>query len=250
MFDDPVEDIIKILYGPLEGKIYSFMKTKKKITLEDFRANFGNEYNDALDSLKSAEFIKQLERIAPQEPNEQKKPKGKNRITEFFYNDKFDFGFLFNKYKELKRAMEENIKKKENEIYQCLKCGENFNENLAVRNNYKCYKCNQELYRNDKEDLSDIKIKMKEIWEILDKRFKIKLENLNQEIYSDNYNYIKAKFGNEELKDISNKNKNPEFEKDNEPYVLNTLNGLNNSNEEEKLIFYELVEAFSKSKKK
>ena len=40
MFEDPVEDIIKILYGPIHAKIYTIVKTKKKITEPELRSNF------------------------------------------------------------------------------------------------------------------------------------------------------------------------------------------------------------------
>ncbi len=41
------------------------------------------------------------------------------------------------------------------------------------------------------------------------------------------------------------------MEEENEPYISSTLNDLERSNkEEEKLVFYELIEAFNKIKKK
>ena len=61
MKSDPAEDIIKILYGPLEGKIYSIIKSKKKITdagIYSILLNVPKEnINAAIKSLIHEEFI-------------------------------------------------------------------------------------------------------------------------------------------------------------------------------------------------
>lgn len=64
-------------------------------------------------------------------------------------------------------------------------------------------------------------------------------------------NYLKAKYGNSIISNEKTNNQSCVLEEENEPYISSTLNDLERSNkEEEKLVFYELIEAFNKIKKK
>ena len=116
MFNDPVEDIIKILYGSQEGKVYSIMKSKKKILESELKANLISEIKDidiVLSILEKENFIIRTQKEIPVE---QKVPKQKNRRikdNEIKFNDKFDYNFFYQKFKFLKENIEKKFKKKE-----------------------------------------------------------------------------------------------------------------------------------------
>jgi hypothetical protein len=254
MFIDPAEDIIKILYGPFEGKLYSMIKSKKKIEEPQLKSMLDNnelsEFDKAIHLLQMEYFIIINQKELPPDPNVIRRAKGTNKVKEIKFNDKFDFNTLFGKYKLLKEDVEEDFKRKEDEKYFCKKCKKKLNENLASRDNFICPLCNLK-YSKSEEDLSDMKIKCKIVWDILDDRFKKKLDNLNQENYSNYINYLKAKYGNSIISNEKTNNQSCVFEEENDPYISSTLNDLERSNkEEEKLVFYELIEAFNKIKKK
>ena len=254
MFEDPVEDIIKILYGPIHAKIYTIVKTKKKITEPELRSNFSEneieEYKTSLTELQREVFIKIIDRDIPPEPNAPKRQKGMNKITEILFNDKYDYERLHNKYNFLKQNMLQFFKDEDEKKYYCSKCGIYKSENLASREDFTCSKCKIKYQKRD-VDYTDMKNKCKNIWDILDKKFELKLENLNQEFYSKNYDYIKAKYGNEMLINFRTDKKEIIFDDDNEPYISNILKNLEKSDkEQDKLVFFELIEAFNKTKKK
>ena len=254
MFIDPAEDIIKILYGPFEGKLYSMIKSKKKIEEPQLKSMLDNnelsEFDKAIHLLQMEYFIIINQKELPPDPNVIRRAKGTNKVKEIKFNDKFDFNTLFGKYKILKEDIEEDFKRKEDEKFFCKTCGRKLNENLASRDNFKCPICKVPYSKNE-VDLDDIKKKCKTIWSILDDRFKKKLDNLNQENYSNYINYLKAKYGNNIISNEKTNNQACILEEENEPYISSTLNALEKSNkEDEKFVFYELIEAFNKFKKK
>ena len=252
MFTDPAEDIIKILYGPIEGKIYSIMKSKKKLVEPELKSYFNNineiaGFDKAVTSLEIDNFIEINIKELPPDPKIGKRPKGTNKIREIKFDEKFDFDKLHKKYKYLKKNLGEELAQKEEEKYYCEKCDKYWNENLASRQYYICPKCKQNFIKND-VDFSDLKIKCKNIWDILDDRFKKKLDNVNQENYSNHLNYLKAKYGNNIF---VNNTDSFVIEEENEPFISSTLKDIEKSNkEDEKYTFYELIETFNKLKKK
>ena len=254
MFNDPVEDIIKILYGPMEGKLYSIMKSKKKILESELKTNYQSDIKDidiVLTILEKENFIQRTQKDIP---IEQKQPKQKNRRIKDFeikFNEKFDYNFFYQKYKFLKENLEQKFKQKENENYYCNKCKKSINENLASRTNFKCIECGNKYTKNE-EDLTDLKIKSKKIFEILDDRFEKKLGNINIGKHSNYVNYLKAKYGNNIISDVNPNNQNIILKEEYDPYIESTLKDLDNKNTKPwvKNAFYELIEAFNKCKKK
>ena len=257
MFTDPAEDIIKILYGPLEGEIYKIMKKEKTLVEPALKSKFDNindiaRLGSALDILEKDKFIEINTKDLPPDPKIARRPKWTNKVREIKFNEKFDFDTLHEKYKDLKSNLLEELTKKEEEKYFCKKCNEYWNENLAIREDHICPKCKQKFIKNE-VDYFDLKIKCNNIFNVLDDRFKKKLDNANQENYSNNINYIKAKYGNNIFTNIkiNTDNKSCIIEDENEPYISSTLKDLEKNNkEEEKLTFYELIESFNKFKKK
>ena len=252
MFNDPVEDIIKILYGPMEGRLYSIMKSKKKILESELKTNFQSEIKDidlVLSILEKENFIQRTQKDIPVE---QKQPKQKNRRIKDFeikFNEKFDYNFFYQKYKFLKENLRQKLKKKEEENYYCVKCKKSISQNLASRINYKC-ECGNK-YIKDEEDLSDLKKKSNIIFDILDDRFEKKLGNINIGKHSNYVNYLKAKYGNNIISDVNPNNQNIILKEEYDPYIESTLQDLeNNPKPWVKNTFYELIEAFNKCKKK
>ena len=181
MFEDPVEDIIKILYDQLEAKIYTIVKSKKKIKQKDLRSYFlaydNKEFDYSLESLRSEGFIKRFERKIPHDPKAPKLHREENKYYEIILNEDFDFELFYGKYKHLKQDIEDEFKLKEEQKYYCSNCKIYKNENEASRINYTCIKCNTKFEKNlDSEDNSKKKIKFKYIWDILDEKFKKKIE--------------------------------------------------------------------------
>jgi len=254
MLSDPAEDIIKILYGPTEAKIYSIMKSKKKIFEPDLKLMLDNNdlinFDKVISLLQRDNFISSIQKDLPPDPNVIKRPKGTTKIYEIKFNDKFDFNKLFVKYKFLKKNVEEDFLKRENEKFFCEICKKRLSENLASRDNFICPKCNKK-YSVSEFDFTDMRNKCKIIWDILDDRFRKKLDNLNQENYSNYISYLKAKYGNSIISNDKTNNQSCVIEEENEPYISSTLKDLERSKKEsEKFVFYELIEAYNKSKKK
>ena len=256
MFEDPVEDIIKILYDQLEAKIYTIVKSKKKIKQKDLRSYFlaydNKEFDYSLESLRSEGFIKRFERKIPHDPKAPKLHREENKYYEIILNEDFDFELFYGKYKHLKQDIEDEFKLKEEQKYYCSNCKIYKNENEASRINYTCIKCNTKFEKNlDSEDNSKKKIKFKYIWDILDEKFKKKIEILNQENFSNNYYYIKSKYGNDMINNNANKKQTPVFEEDYDPFISDTLKDIEQKGKElEKFAFYEIIEAFNRIKKK
>ena len=254
MTTDPGEDIIKILYGPFEANVYSIMKAKKKLTEPELKQELDNNKDDLdkiLSKLCKEDFIEITQKELPPDPKIPRRPKGANRVNEIKFNEKYEFNSLYEKYKYLKKTLEEDFKQKEEEVYFCQKCGDKFSENLASRKSFICEKCKIKFSKNE-EDFTGLKNKCKELCDILDDRFTKKLDNVNQETYSNSINYLKAKYGNNIVSDNKNvNNQNYIFEDENDPYIESTLNDLEKKQKsDEKFIFYELIEAFNRCKKK
>ena len=254
MLSDPAEDIIKILYGPTEAKIYSIMKSKKKISEPELKSLLDNNdlihFDKAVSLFQRENFINVIQKDLPPDPKVLRRQKGTTKINEIKFNEKFDFNTLFGKYKFLKKNIDEDIRKKENEKFFCKKCKKLLSENLASRDNFICLTCNLKFSENE-VDFTDFKRKCKIIWDILDDRFKKKLDNLNQENYSNYINYLKSKYGNSIISNDKTNNQSCIIEEENEPYISSTLKDLERSNKNnEQFVFYELIQAYNKYKKK
>ena len=260
MSSDPAEDIISILYGRFEGIIYSIMKTKKKLTMTELLSEklLKNEALDKLDpaigKLREAKFIEGEEKTSLIDPKGKNTKKNTRTETLLKFNENFDFKTLNDSYKYLKEDIKNYFKEQEEQKYECEKCKKKLDENLASRDNYICPTC-EVHYKENKENYSDIKKRCNEIFEILDEKFELKLNNSSTSKSSANMRYLEAKYGNnvfnnDEFKFIE-KDKNGMKIIENDPYVESTLEDLSKKEKKaERFAFYELIEAFKKYKKK
>ena len=258
MKSDPAEDIIKILYGPLEGKIYSIIKSKKKITdagIYSILLNVPKEnINAAIKSLIHEEFIEAKELVYLKDPKLPKTQKNKIIENQLIYKENYDFDNLFNAYNTLKNEVKKDFNSKEELKYECEKCQKKLDENMASRDNFKCPKCG-ERYKEIKNNLAELKKRCNEIFEVLDDRFDRKLGGLNKKSHANNMDYLRSKYGNNVFNDNEFKNI-PRSEKgmiilENDPYVESTLEEITKTEKKaERYAFYELIEAFQKNKKK
>ena len=260
MSSDPAEDIISILYGRIEGKIYSIMKTKKKLTTTELKSEKIllnvplNELDSAIAILREEKFIEEEEIKVLIDPKQKGTKKNIKKETLIKFKENFDFNTLYDNYKYLKDDIKNDFIKKEEEKYECEKCQKKLDENLASRDNYTCPTCGNR-YKENKENYSDIKKKCNEIFELLDERFEIKLNNSSASKSSANMKYLEAKYGNnvfnnDEFKFIE-KDKNGMKIIENDPYIESTLEELSKKEKKaERFAFYELIEAFKKYKKK
>ena len=258
MKSDPAEDIIKILYGPLEGKIYSIIKSKKKITdagIYSILLNVPKEnINAAIKSLIHEEFIEAKELVYLKDPKLPKTQKNKIIENQLIYKENYDFDNLFNAYNTLKNEIKKDFNSKEELKYECEKCQKKLDENMASRDNFKCPKCG-ERYKENKENLAELKKRCNEIFNILDDRFDRKLGGLNRKSHANNMDYLKSKYGNNVFIDNEFKNiqrgANGMIILENDPYVESTLEDITKTGKKaERFAFYELIEAFKKNKKK
>ena len=258
MKSDPAEDIIKILYGPLEGKIYSIIKSKKKITdagIYSILLNVPKEnINAAIKSLIHEEFIEAKELVYLKDPKLPKTQKNKIIENQLIYKENYDFDNLFNAYNTLKNEIKKDFNSKEELKYECEKCQKKLDENMASRDNFKCPKCG-ERYKEIKNNLAELKKRCNEIFEVLDDRFDRKLGGLNKKSHANNMDYLRSKYGNNVFNDNEFKNIQ-RSEKgmiilENDPYVESTLEEITKTEKKaERYAFYELIEAFQKNKKK
>ena len=213
MKSDPAEDIIKILYGPLEGKIYSIIKSKKKITdagIYSILLNVPKEnINAAIKSLIHEEFIEAKELVYLKDPKLPKTQKNKIIENQLIYKENYDFDNLFNAYNTLKNEIKKDFNSKEELKYECEKCQKKLDENMASRDNFKCPKCG-ERYKEIKNNLAELKKRCNEIFEVLDDRFDRKLGGLNKKSHANNMDYYpqglkpynkRSKSGNKKGKD-------------------------------------------------
>ena len=257
MKSDPVEDIIKILYGPLEGKIYSIVKNKKKVTDTEISiiTNLPKEnLNVAIKSLISEGFIESKEIVILKDPKLPKTQKNKIIENQLIYKENYDFDDLYYAYTTLKNEIKKDFKTKEELKYECEKCKIKLDENMASRDNFKCPKCG-ERYKENKENLAELKKRCNEIFNILDDRFDRKLGGLNRKSHANNMDYLKSKYGNNVFIDNEFKNiqrgANGMIILENDPYVESTLEDITKTGKKaERFAFYELIEAFKKNKKK
>ena len=258
MKSDPAEDIIKILYGPLEGKIYSIIKSKKKITdagIYSILLNVPKEnINAAIKSLIHEEFIEAKELVYLKDPKLPKTQKNKIIENQLIYKENYDFDNLFNAYNTLKNEIKKDFNSKEELKYECEKSQKKLDENMASRDNFKCPKCG-ERYKEIKNNLAELKKRCNEIFEVLDDRFDRKLGGLNKKSHANNMDYLRSKYGNNVFNDNEFKNIQ-RSEKgmiilENDPYVESTLEEITKTEKKaERYAFYELIEAFQKNKKK
>ena len=253
MLKDPAEDIIKILYNPFAGKLYSIIKFQKRIKEPELKSKIDKNEIDELDKnlkvLLTQGFIEIIQIDIPPVPNMPKRPKGANKVNEIIFNERFDFNTFKERYEFLKENINKDLKRQEEEKYECKNCGDKYVENIASRIKFTCTKCKIKLEQIN-TDASDLKEKCKKIFDLLDNRFKQKLNNLSLGRSSDYYNYLTAKYGNNVL-NSNNINKVEVFEEENEPYIANFLERLDReNNEQEKFNFYELTEAYKRYKNK
>ena len=61
---------------------------------------------------------------------------------------------------------------------------------MASRDNFKCPKCG-ERYKENKENLAELKKRCNDIFKILDERFDQKLGGLNKKSHANNMDYLK-----------------------------------------------------------
>ena len=258
MKSDPLEDIIKILYGQLEGKIFSIIKSKKKVRDTELISILTqsekidiNNINTAINLLKDENFIESGQINNEKHPKAQK---NKNQEIQLTFNEHYNVEDLFYAYTTLKNDIKKYFESEEELKYECEKCKKKYDENMASRDNLTCPKCG-ERYKKIKNNLMELKKRCYEILEILDERFDLKLGGLNSKSHAKNMDYLKSKYGNNVF--INNEFKNIERDKngmiilENDPYVQSTLEDITKTEKKaEKFAFYELIEAFKKIKKK
>ena len=257
MYKDPVENIIKILYGELEGKIYSLVKSNKNITIKELNTilNADNkaDINSPINQLIRENFLKS-EKTNPNIKS-QYKGKGEQSDSVLKLNNDFNFDDFNIKYRDLKEYIINYFKEEEDNKWICQKCQQRKNENLASRENFTCPKCNEHYILKD-SNLSDLKKKCFEILEFLDENFDTKLNVLKGGNYSNNNrNYLIAKYGinilNTNIPERPQKEKDKIYIEENDPYIESTLEDIMKTEKSaERFAFYELIEAFNKYNKK
>jgi len=256
MSSDPIKNILRILYDDLTSRVYSIIKSVKKINRIELEKKLKEQLNNinldsqslnlALGKLDKESFIKIHKEDIKQKNNTGDAPRlykrGPTKIEVYTYNN-ISINLLSNKYNEMKNNLRKNLKEREERKYTCLKCQVVRNENFASRDNYKCQICGKD-YIKGSEDVSDISKKCEEIFEILDELFKEEENNANTGINTYYKKYLTSKYG----KNFNNDNKvRDTFEEDEDSYINKTINHLNDN---KKLFLYELIESLNRSKKK
>ena len=238
MSSDYIKNILIILYDEMTSRVYSILKTAKKMKKEDLDPILGR--------LARQGFIitEQEKKTLPKEGVTRFK-RGDNRIENIIFKNP-SINVLKGPYEEMKRKLREEFKEKETKKYQCTKCGFIKNHYDASMDSFICPSCKIK-YVPIGEDVANLRKKCEEIIEVLDELFKEEENNINTEITRYYNDYLTAKFG----KNFSNENNIEDvFEEDHESYINKTLDNLEKKEEKDKYNFYELVEGFIRTKKK
>ena len=251
MSSDPIKCIISILYSKLMGDLYSIIKSSKKINRRDLEQKLKekqiscsvDDLNECLNKLELEEFIK-TEKLAIKSqqaigPIKYQKNAPKTEILIFFKNNSFNE--IKHKYNEMKKNLENDLKRREKKKYICPKCGEENDENIASRTKYKCQRCGLDFLKKS-EDVTDLRIKCIDIIGVLDELFREEEKNSNTGINANYLHYLNSKYG----KNFNNDG-NDIFEEDPNTFINETINNLK---DDEKILFYRFVEEFSNYKKK
>ena len=160
------KNILTILYDEMTSRVYSKLKSAKKITKEDLIKKLREEehYDDnklkdlfyILGRLEKQNFIiiKTEKKALPKE-GVSKYTKGNNRIENIIFKNP-SIKSLRNKYEDMKKRLRKDFKEKETKKYQCIKCGIIKDENNASRSSYICPNC-ENKYIVNYEDVTILK---------------------------------------------------------------------------------------------
>ena len=251
MSSDYIKNILTILYDEMTSRVYSILKTAKKMKKEDLDKKLKEEghYEDLdpiLGRLARQGFIvtESEKKVLPKEGTYKFK-RGDNRIENIIFKN-LSINVLKGPYEKMKKKLKEDFKEKETKKFQCIKCLIIKNEYDASRDLFICPNCKIK-YNSIGEDVTNLRKKCDEIIEVLDDLFKEEENNNNTEITRYYNDYLTAKFG----KNFNNPNNIKDvFEEDHESYINKTLDNLEKKEEKDKINFYELVEGFIRLKKK
>ena len=247
MSSDYIKNILTILYDEITSRVYSILKTAKKMKREDLETKLREEghYEDldsALGNLARQGFIvtESEKKVVPKE-GIIKVRRGDNKIENIIFKNP-SINILRGQYEKMKKKLKDDFKEKETKKFHCPNCLITKNEYDASMDSFICKNCKNK-YIVIGEDVTILRKKCDEIIEVLDELFKEEESNINTEITRYYNDYLTAKFG----KNFNNENNIDVFEEDHETYINKTLDNLP---EKDKINFYELVEGFIRTKKK